>query len=72
MYVTRGSGGNGVNTVYFIDTTGTALPHRRGASRFPGPLCQPSRSAYARPRSRPTGPCPTNMCILQGFTTHTG
>ena len=26
VYLTKGSGGNGVNTVYFIDTTGTACP----------------------------------------------
>ena len=26
LYVTKGSGGNGVNTVYFVDTTGTACP----------------------------------------------
>ncbi len=30
LYVTKGSGGNGVNTVYFIDTTGTACPHGTG------------------------------------------
>src|SRR6202030_679089 len=26
LYYTKGSGGNGVNTVYFVDTTGTACP----------------------------------------------
>jgi hypothetical protein len=30
VYFTKGSGGNGVNTVYFIDTTGTA---RQGTAR---------------------------------------
>src|SRR5262249_57812542 len=26
LYYTKGSGGNGINTVYFIDTTGAACP----------------------------------------------
>ena len=26
VYFTKGSGSNGVNTVYFVDTTGTACP----------------------------------------------
>ena len=26
LYTTKGSGGNGVNTVYFVDTTGKACP----------------------------------------------
>jgi len=26
LYYTKGSGGNGVDTVYFLDTTGTARP----------------------------------------------
>ena len=30
VYLTKGSGGNGVNTVYFIDTTGTACPNGVG------------------------------------------
>ncbi len=30
VYFTKGSGGNGVNTVYFIDTTGTACPNGTG------------------------------------------
>ena len=30
LYYTKGSGGNGVNTVYFVDTTGTACPNGVG------------------------------------------
>jgi hypothetical protein len=30
VYPTKGSGGNGVNTVYFIDTTGAACPNGVG------------------------------------------
>ena len=31
LYTTKGNGGNGINTVYFIDTTGKACP--TGANR---------------------------------------
>lgn len=30
LYYTKGSGGNGVNTVYFVDTSGTACPNGTG------------------------------------------
>src|SRR5690348_18201311 len=30
LYYTKGSGGNGVNTIYFLDTTGTACPSGTG------------------------------------------
>src|ERR1700743_1385672 len=30
VYFTKGSGSNGVNTVYFVDTTGTACPKGGG------------------------------------------
>jgi hypothetical protein len=65
LYFTKGSGSNGVNTVYFVDTTGTACPNGVGL---------PSSSA-----SLPTSPIdttgvniqkngvPTNMCVLAGF-----
>ena len=67
LYYTKGSGGNGVNTVYFVDTTGAACPNGVGL---------PSASA-----TLPTTPIdttginvakngvPTNMCILAGFPT---
>jgi hypothetical protein len=63
VYFTKGSGSNGVNTVYFIDTTGTACPKGVGL---------PSASA-----TLPTAPfsfststgTPTNMCVLAGFPT---
>jgi hypothetical protein len=65
LYYSKGSGSNGVNTVYFLDTTGTACPNGVGL---------PSSSA-----TLPTGPLayniknlqtqglPSNMCILAGF-----
>ncbi len=63
LYFTKGSGGNGVNTVYFVDTTGKACPNGVGL---------PSSSA-----TLPTTPfsfdtttgLPTNMCVLAGFPT---
>lgn len=65
VYYTKGSGGNGVNTVYFVDTTGKACPNGVGV---------PERGAQL-PTSPPAftvsdgGPVPTNMCILKGFPT---
>jgi hypothetical protein len=73
VYYTKGSGGNGVNTVYFIDTTGKACP---STSATPGvglpqpgaPL--PSAPIAYNPASIPTlGVYPYNMCILAGFPT---
>jgi hypothetical protein len=34
VYYTKGSGSNGVNTVYFVDTTGKACPNGVGATTF--------------------------------------
>ena len=66
VYLTKGSGGNGVNTVYFIDTSaqgvcpnGIGLP-QPGASLPVAPL------AYDPSQVATTG-LPSNMCILNGF-----
>ena len=67
VYYSKGSGGNGVNTVYFVDTTGSACPNGTGI---------PARSA-ALPTSQlmytlgtlQTSGLPSNMCILAGFPT---
>lgn len=66
VYLTKGSGGNGVNTVYFIDTSnngvcpaGTGLPSP-GASLPVAPL------AYD-PSTIAANGLPNNMCILNGF-----
>ena len=45
VYFTKGSGGNGVNTVYFIDTTGTACPSGVGLPQ-PGAALPTSPIAY--------------------------
>ncbi|HWD09314.1 MAG TPA: hypothetical protein VHA57_09485 [Actinomycetota bacterium] len=67
VYYTKGSGGNGVDTVYFIDTTGKACPTtgvgvpQPGAAFPTGPLALPSPAVVAK------SGLPNNMCILAGF-----
>jgi hypothetical protein len=68
VYFTKGSGGNGVNTVYFIDTTGTACPHGTGLP-VPGAALPTSPIAYDPAVLQTKGVTPYNMCILQGFPT---
>ena len=66
VYVTKGSGSNGVNTVYFIDTTGTACPGTGiGLPVANAPL--PTTDLSGTYNST-TGMTP-NMCILAGFPT---
>ncbi len=67
VYLTKGSGGNGVNTVYFIDTTGHACPSGVGLP-VPGAALPTSPLSYNPATLQKTG-LPTNMCILQGFPT---
>lgn len=66
-YFTKGSGGNGVNTIYFVDTTGSACPNGVG-------LPSPSAKLPADPLSYVEADVqseglPSNMCILAGFPT---
>ncbi|HEX3541722.1 MAG TPA: hypothetical protein VHT75_14915 [Acidimicrobiales bacterium] len=71
VYLTKGSGGNGVNTVYFVDTTGNACPN--GGVGNP----QPGATLATAPPTFDTNPAdveamgltPYNMCVLRGFTT---
>ena len=67
VYLTKGSGGNGVNTVYFVDTTGTACSKGVG---LPASNAQLPTSALSYDLStlQATG-LPSNMCILAGFPT---
>jgi len=55
VYYTKGSGSNGVNTVYFVDTTGTACANGVGL---------PAPGAPA-----PTPGTTYQLCILKGFNT---
>ena len=68
VYYTKGSGGNGVNTVYFIDTTGSACPDGVGLPAANAPL-PTSSIAYDPSLLQTEGVQPTNMCILKGFPT---
>jgi hypothetical protein len=72
LYYTKGSGSNGVNTVYFVDTTGSVCTDTNGVG-----LPAPGASLPASPLDYNTNPTviqtdglqPDNMCILKGFPT---
>jgi hypothetical protein len=64
LYYTKGSGGNGVDTVYFLDSTGTACPTGVGLP-VPGAPLPTATLAF----DATTGLTPNNMCILKGFPT---
>ncbi len=79
VYYTKGSGSNGVDTVYFLDTSGSACPS--GGSGLPSssptlpsagtwtpPAYSTSNASLGLTTSNP-GLAPTNMCILKGFPT---
>jgi hypothetical protein len=68
VYYTKGSGGNGVNTVYFIDTTGTACPDGVGVPA-PGASLPTSPIAFDPSLLPSEGVTPYNMCVLKGFPT---
>jgi hypothetical protein len=67
LYYTKGSGSNGVNTVYFVDTTGTACPKGAGVPAN-GATLPISPLAYDASTFQTSG-LPSNMCILAGFPT---
>jgi hypothetical protein len=75
VYYTKGSGGNGVNTVYFIDTTGKACPSTSATPGVglpePGAALPTSPIAYNTDHTvlQSQGVVPYNMCILKGFPT---
>ncbi len=78
IYYTKGSGGNGINTVYFVDTTGKGCSQSgpNGGVGLPAPAAKLPTSpptftlenfgTAAKPNK---GLVPTNMCILKGFPT---
>ncbi|CAM2157467.1 conserved exported protein of unknown function [Pararobbsia alpina] len=67
VYMTKGSGSNGVNTVYFVDTTGKACPNGVGVPAANAPL--PSSALSYDAATLQTAGLPNNMCILAGFPT---
>jgi hypothetical protein len=69
LYFTKGSGSNGVDTVYFLDTTGTACPSGSGLP-VPGAALPTSSTISFNANEGGTanpGLQPQNMCILKGF-----
>jgi hypothetical protein len=69
VYYTKGSGSNGVNTVYFIDTTGTACPTGVGLPQPGAPLPSSAIAISDVTELQTEGVQPYNMCILKGFST---
>ncbi len=74
IYMTKGSGSNGVNTVYFIDTSGSANGKPAACptgSGVPSPSATlPTTPIVFNAASLQTlGVTPYNMCVLNGFTT---
>jgi hypothetical protein len=75
IYTTKGSGGNGINTVYFIDTTGFDATGKPLAC--PSGVGLPGANAtlptqpivYDATKLQTLGVTPYNMCVLKGFTT---
>jgi hypothetical protein len=68
VYYTKGSGGNGVNTVYFLDTTHKACPAGVGLPAANAKL--PTWPLAYNPEDIQTeGLKPYDMCILKGFPT---
>jgi hypothetical protein len=72
LYYTKGSGGNGVNTVYFVDSTGTVCTNTSGiglpaagATLLTSPLAYNPDPTVIQAK----GLDPNNMCILNGFPT---
>jgi hypothetical protein len=68
LYYTKGSGSNGVNTVYFVDTTGKACPNGVGLPQ-PGAPLPTAPLDYNLSAIQAGGALPSNMCILKGFPT---
>jgi hypothetical protein len=64
VYLTKGSGSNGVNTVFFVDTTGTACPKGVGIPAAGATLpVSPLNLSGVNPQNG----LPSNICILAGF-----
>ena len=68
LYYAKGSGSNGVNTVYFVDTTGKACPDGVGLPQ-PGAALPTAPLDYNLSAIQAGGALPSNMCILKGFPT---
>ncbi len=74
IYMTKGSGSNGIDTVYFIDTSGAAngkpaaCPTGSGVPS-PSATLPTTPIAYNAAVLQTQGVTPYNMCVLNGFPT---
>ncbi len=70
LYFTKGSGSNGVNTVYWVDPTLNVCNDSNGVGLPPNNATLPTAPlAYDPTLLQTEGLDPNNMCILQGFPT---
>ncbi len=70
LYYTKGSGGNGVNTVYWVDPTLSICNDSNGIGLPPANATLPTAPlAYDPSKLQSKGLDPNNMCILKGFPT---
>jgi hypothetical protein len=75
LYYSKGSGGNGVNTVYFVDTSGTVCHDAspgvpaNGVGLPADVVRLPTAVLDFNPATVQTTGLPDNMCILKGFPT---
>jgi hypothetical protein len=70
IYTTKGSGSNGINSVYFIDTTGSICSSDVGAGLPSSSAVLPTSGIAYDPTVLSTeGVTPYNMCLLNGFNT---
>ncbi len=67
LYYTKGSGSNGVDTVYFVDTTGKQCPNGVGVPAAGAKL--PTTSIPYDLSTVANTSLSSNMCVLQGFNT---
>lgn len=70
LYYSKGSGGNGVNTVYWVDPTLTVCNDNNGIGLPPAGAALPTAPlAYDPSLLQTKGLDPNNMCVLKGFPT---
>ena len=70
LYYTKGSGGNGVNTVYWVDPTLAICNDANGVGLPPSNATLPTAPMnYNQSVLQTMGLDPNNMCVLKGFPT---
>jgi len=70
LYYSKGSGGNGINTVYWVDPTLSICNDSNGIGLPPAGATLPTAPMVYDPTVlQSKGLDPNNMCVLQGFPT---